>query len=104
MNQKVLQENLLKTIEYQNKSIVSRQIIKKPNGNITLFAFDKDEALSEHTSPFDAVVNVIDGIMEIRIDGKPYDVVAGEYIVMPANLSHSIKATEQSKMILTMIK
>lgn len=104
MDQNVLQENLLKTIEYQNKSIVSKQIIKKPNGNITLFAFDKDETLTEHTSPFDAVVNVIDGIMEIKIDGKPHKVEAGEIIIMPANIPHGLKALEKTKLILTMIK
>lgn len=97
-------EKLVDTIAYQDGSIVSKQIIKKTNGNITLFAFDKDESLTEHTSPYDAVVYMVDGEMEIRIGGTPYDVKAGEIIVMPPNVPHGLKATQKSKMILTMIK
>lgn len=96
--------NLGDDIEYQSNSIVSKQIIKKPNGNITLFAFDKDEVLTEHTSPFEAVVYVIDGEMEIKIGGNPYNVKTGEIVIMPANIPHGLKATVKSKMFLTMIK
>ena len=95
---------LIDTIDYQNGSIVSKQIIKKPNGNITLFAFDKDESLTEHTSPYEAVVYIVDGEMEIKIGGNPYNVKAGEIIVMPANIPHGLKAIVKSKMLLTMIK
>ena len=97
-------EMLIDAIGYQNGSIVSKQILKKPNGNITLFAFDKDESLTEHTSPYDAVVYMVDGEMEIKIGGNPYNVKAGEIIVMPADIPHGLKANVNSKMLLTMIK
>lgn len=104
MDKNITQEKLLEAIEYQNGSIVSKQILKKPNGNITLFAFDKGESLTEHTSPFEAVVYMVDGEMEIMIGGNPYNVKAGEIIVMPPNVPHGLKATVKSKMLLIMIK
>ena len=104
MSESVIKEVLLDSISYQNSSIVSKQILKKPNGNITLFAFDKDESLTEHTSPFEAVVYMVDGEMEIKIGGNPYNVKAGEILVMPADIPHGLKATVKSKMLLTMIK
>ena len=104
MENQIQLEKLIDSISYQNSSIVSKQIIKKPNGNITLFAFDKDESLTEHTSPYEAVVFMVDGEMEIKIDGTPYNVKAGEIIVMPPNVPHGLKATIKSKMLLTMIK
>ena len=97
-------KELINEINYQDGSVVSKQIIKKPNGNITLFAFDKDESLTEHSSPLEAVVYMLDGEMEIKIGGNPYNVKAGEIIVMPQNIPHGLKATQKSKMILTMIK
>jgi quercetin dioxygenase-like cupin family protein len=100
----LLPRELISEVQYQSNSIVSKQIIKKTNGNITLFAFDKDEALTEHTSPYEAVVYMVDGEMEIRIDGKPHNVKTGEIIVMPPNVPHGLKATQKSKMMLTMIK
>ena len=104
MSVSVIKEVLLDSISYQNSSIVSKQILKKPNGNITLFSFDKDESLTEHTSPFEAVVYMVDGEMEIKIGGNPYNVKAGEILVMPADIPHGLKATVKSKMLLTMIK
>lgn len=104
MNDQVIKELLIDSINYQNGSIVSKQIIKKANGNITLFAFDKDESLTEHTSPYEAVVYMVDGEMEISIGGKPYQVKAGEILVMPPNIPHALKALIKSKMLLTMIK
>ena len=104
MSEIISNEKLIDSISYQNGSIVSRQIIKKPNGNITLFAFDKDESLTEHTSPFEAVVYIVDGEMEIRIGGKPYQVKAGEILILPPDVAHGLKATVKSKMLLTMIK
>jgi quercetin dioxygenase-like cupin family protein len=95
---------LAEEISYQNGSIVSKQIIKKPNGNITLFAFDKDESLTEHTSPYEAVVLLVDGEMEIRIGGEPHMVNAGQLLIMPADVPHGLRAIRQSKMLLTMIK
>ena len=104
MSELINKELLVDAINYQNGSIVSKQIIKKPNGNITLFAFDKDESLTEHTSPYEAVVYMVDGEMEIKIGGNPYNVKAGEILVMPADIPHGLKATAKSKILLTMIK
>ena len=104
MSELINKEPLVHAINYQNVSIVSKQIIKKPNGNITLFAFDKDESLTEHTSPYEAVVYMVDGEMEIKIGGNPFNVKAGEILVMPPNVPHGLKATIKSKMLLTMIK
>jgi len=104
MSETINKELLLNSISYQNGSIVSKQIIKKPNGNITLFAFDKDESLTEHTSPYEAVVYMVDGEMEITIGEIPYNVKAGEIIAMPPNVPHGLKASLKSKMLLTMIK
>ena len=91
-------------ISYQVGSVVSKQILKKPNGNITLFAFDTDESLTEHTSPYEAVVYMVEGEMEIKIGGDPYNVKAGEIIVMPPNIPHGLIAKQKSKLLLTMIK
>ena len=104
MSEIISNEKLIDSINYQNGSIVSRQIIKKPNGNITLFAYDKDESLTEHTSPFEAVVYIVDGEMEIMVGGKPYQVKAGEILILPPDVAHGLKATVKSKMLLTMIK
>lgn len=104
MSELINKELLVDAINYQNGSIISKQIIKKPNGNITLFAFDKDESLTEHTSPYEAVVYMVDGEMEIKIGGNPYNVKAGEILVMPPDVPHGLKATVKSKMLLTMIK
>ncbi|MHC1736449.1 MAG: cupin domain-containing protein [Ignavibacteriaceae bacterium] len=104
MSEKVFLEPLLSAIAYQDNSVVSKQIVKKSNGNITLFAFDKDESLTEHTSPFEAVVYIVDGQMEIKIGSDSYIVKAGEILVMPADIPHGLKALDKSKMLLTMIK
>ena len=95
---------LKKMVEYQDGSVVSKEIIKKETGTVTLFAFDKGQGLSEHTAPFDALVNVIDGQTEVTISGEPFLVNEGEIIIMPANKPHSLKATEKFKMLLVMIK
>ena len=87
-----------------DKAVVSKHILKKETGNISLFAFDKGEGLSEHTAPFDALVFIVDGKAEIIIDGQSNMLDAGETIVMPADVPHALKATEQFKMVLTMIK
>ncbi|MGE5806172.1 MAG: cupin domain-containing protein [Ignavibacteria bacterium] len=100
-----IKKNYLKEeIQYQDGTIISKQILKKPNGNITLFAFDKDESLTEHTSPFEAIVYMVDGEMEIKIGGNPYKVKEGELIIMPPNIPHALTAVKKSKMLLTMIK
>jgi quercetin dioxygenase-like cupin family protein len=104
MSDPISNEKLIDSISYQNGGIVSKQILKKPNGNITLFAFDIDESLTEHTSPFDAIVYIVDGEMEIKIGGKPHNVKTGEILIMPPNVPHGLKAVLKSKMLLTMIK
>ena len=96
--------NFAKKVEYSNDGIVSKKIIQKPTGNVTLFAFDKGQELSEHSAPFDALIQVLEGTTQIIIDKKPYDVPKGESIIMPANIPHTIKAISQFKMLLTMIK
>jgi quercetin dioxygenase-like cupin family protein len=92
------------SIEYSDGGIVSKTILKKETGNISLFSFDKGEALSEHTAPFDAMINVVDGRGEIVIGGNSFFLEAGQSIIMPANISHAVKAVERFKMVLTMIK
>lgn len=96
--------DLSSLINYQSGSVVSREIIKKTNGNITLFAFDKDEGLSEHTAPFDAVVQIIEGEAEIKLSGNNHRLKTGGIIIMPSGEPHSVKALEKFKMLLTMIK
>lgn len=97
-------KDLAHEVEYQSSSIVSKQLLKKTNGNITLFAFDKDESLTEHTSPFEAVIYLVDGSIEITVGGKPFVVKAGQFIILPPNIPHGVKAIEKAKMTLTMIK
>lgn len=97
-------KNLSDLVKYQENAVVSSEIIKKDAGTVTVFAFDKDQGLSEHTAPFDALVNIIDGQAEVSISGKLFTVKEGEMIIMPANKSHSMKAVEKFKMLLVMIK
>lgn len=91
-------------IEYSANGIVSKQIIKKPTGNVTLFSFDRGQGLSEHTAPFDALVNVIEGEAVVMIDKISHDLKAGDAIIMPAHIPHALSAPVQFKMLLTMIK
>jgi len=91
-------------VAYQKDAIVSKTIIDKKTGTVTLFSFDKGQGLSEHTAPFDALVQVLDGEVEIKISGKPFHLKQGEMIIMPANEPHALKALEQFKMLLTMIR
>jgi quercetin dioxygenase-like cupin family protein len=91
-------------VSYQAGSVVSRQIVKQEKGNVTLFAFDEGQGLSEHTAPFDALVHIIDGEAEITISGKPVRVKSSEMIVMPAKQPHALKAISRFKMVLTMIR
>jgi quercetin dioxygenase-like cupin family protein len=92
------------SVEYAEGGIVSKTVLKKQTGNISLFSFAKGEALSEHTAPFDAMIQVVDGQGEITIGGIPYLVGPGECIIMPANVSHAVRAIENFKMVLTMIR
>jgi quercetin dioxygenase-like cupin family protein len=95
---------LSQIINYQQGSVVSRQLIKKKTGNVTIFAFDKDEGLSEHTAPFDAMVYVLDGEVEVKIADEKHLLKTGEMIFMPANIPHALYAIKQFKMLLIMIK
>lgn len=92
------------SISYAEKAVVSKHILKKETGNISLFAFDKGEGLSEHTTPFDALVNIVDGKADIIINGVSNVLETGDIIIMPANIPHALKAVEKFKMVLTMLK
>ncbi|PNU18867.1 cupin domain-containing protein [Geothermobacter hydrogeniphilus] len=91
-------------LDYQDGAVVSRTIIKKDTGTVTLFAFDKGEGLSEHTAPFDALVQITDGEAAITIAGEEHRVKAGQFIIMPADQPHALKAVTRYKMLLVMIK
>jgi len=97
-------ERLIDLVNYQEKSVVSRTLIDKKTGTVTLFAFDGGQGLSEHTAPFDALVYLLDGEAEITISGKSHHVKEGEIIIMPANEPHALKAIKKFKMMLTMIR
>jgi quercetin dioxygenase-like cupin family protein len=94
----------LELVQYQAGAVVSRQLVKQEKGNVTLFAFDAGQELSEHTAPFDALVHVVEGEAEITISGKPIRTRAGEMVLMPANQPHALKAISRFKMVLTMIR
>ena len=89
---------------YQEGAVVSRKLLKRGGGTVTLFAFDEGQALSEHTAPFDAVAHVLEGEALITIAGTPLTVPAGEMVLMPANQPHAVAAPERFKMLLTMIR
>jgi len=91
-------------IDYRPESIVSRELIARPTGIVTLFAFDAGQGLSEHTAPFDALVEVLEGEVEITIAKRGHRVVAGEMILMPARQPHALRALSPFKMVLTMIR
>ncbi len=96
--------NLIEMIAYQESSVVSKTLLEKKTGTVTLFAFDQGQALSEHTAPFEAMVCVLDGVAEISISGNPILVKEGEMLIMPADEPHALKAVERFKMMLTMIR
>ncbi|NHJ49098.1 MAG: cupin domain-containing protein [Asgard group archaeon] len=95
---------LASTIDYQDGSVVSKQVIKKKGGNVTLFSFDEGEGLSEHTAPFDALVYIMDGNAEITIAKDKFNLSTGQMIIMPANIPHALHAVKKFKMLLVMIK
>jgi quercetin dioxygenase-like cupin family protein len=96
--------NFEEMVEYSSGGVISKQVLKNQSGNITLFSFDQGQGLSEHTAPFDAIVQILDGEAEIIIGGNPNLVKKGESIIMPANITHALQAVERFKMLLTMIK
>src|SRR3989339_196732 len=89
-------------VDYDKGAVVSRTIIEKKTGTVTIFSFDKGQGLSEHTAPFDALVEILDGEAEISVAGKPHKVKAGEFIIMPAGKPHALKAVKKFKMALIM--
>jgi len=102
--EKGIKYTLTQSIDYVNGGVASKQIIKNKQGNITLFSFSEGEGLSEHTSPYDASVYIVEGIAEISIDKKTQILKAGEMIIMPANIPHAVYANNNFKMLLIMIK
>jgi quercetin dioxygenase-like cupin family protein len=96
--------NIKDMVAYQAGTIVSKEIIKKATGTVTIFAFDQDQGLSEHTAPFDALVQIVDGEAEIIISGESQQLRAGEMIIMPAGQPHALKALKKFKMMLVMVK
>jgi quercetin dioxygenase-like cupin family protein len=95
---------LVDLVDYQDGAVVSREIINKKTGTVTLFAFDRGQGLSEHTAPYDAMVSLLDGQADITISGKTLRLKEGEMVIMPANQPHALKAVGRFKMILTMIR
>lgn len=91
-------------VEYQDGTVASRMIVNRPSGSITLFSFDENEELSEHTAPFDAVVTILDGECEIWLSGQTFSMKEGDTIIFPANAPHALSAVTRFKMSLTMIK
>lgn len=96
--------DLAALIDYAEGGVTSKQVLKSEAGNITLFSFDQGQGLSEHTAPFDAMVQILDGEAQITLDGTPLAVNAGESVIMPAQVPHSLHATQRFKMLLTMIR
>jgi quercetin dioxygenase-like cupin family protein len=97
-------ERLADLVSYQEGAVVSRTVLDKDAGTVTLFAFDAGEGLSEHTAPYDAMANVLDGEAEIKIAGESFRLGEGDMIVMPANIPHALRAAERFKMLLVMVK
>lgn len=95
---------LAELLKYQANAVVSQEIARKETGTVTLFAFDKGQGLSEHTAPFDAMVYIVDGKVEIKISGKKVTAKKGDLVIMPANQPHSLKAVQKFKMLLIMIR
>ena len=96
--------SLSSLVNYQEGSVVSRVILKREKGNVTIFAFDAGQGLSEHTSPFDALVQVVEGDAEVTVSGKPITLNSGQVLLLPAEQPHAVKATTRLKMVLTMIR
>jgi quercetin dioxygenase-like cupin family protein len=96
--------DLAELVDYQKETIVSKEIMRKDAGTVTLFAFDKEQGLSEHTAPFNALVYILDGQAQITISGKPFYLRSGQMIIMPANKPHALKARKRFKMLLVMLK
>ena len=97
-------QNIGETIQYQDNSVVNKEIVNLPQGTVTLFAFDKNQGLSEHSAPYNAYVSILDGEAEITVSGVKHEVKTGEMLPMPAGSPHFLKALKPFKMMLTMVK
>jgi quercetin dioxygenase-like cupin family protein len=104
MDANIKSDRLADMVNYQEGSVVSRTLMKKDHGTLTLFAFDQGQGLSEHTTPFDAMVYVLDGTTDITISGRSITLKEGEMVIMPGNETHALKAVQKFKMLLTMIR
>ncbi|MFH1519154.1 MAG: cupin domain-containing protein [Candidatus Omnitrophota bacterium] len=104
MTEEIEVKKISELIDYQEGSVVSKTLIKKQTGTVTVFAFDKDQGLSQHTAPFDAMVNILEGEAEATIAGDTMILNKGDMVIMPANKPHALKAKEKFKMLLIMIK
>ena len=96
--------NFTAEVDYSEGGIISKNVLKRPTGNLSLFSFDKGESLSTHTAPFDAIIQVLEGKARVTIGGEPNELTGGESIIMPANIPHGVEAIERFKMVLIMIK
>jgi quercetin dioxygenase-like cupin family protein len=104
MSEQVACGRVADLVAYQDGAIVSRIVVKRDAGNVTLFAFDRDQELSEHTAPYDALVHVVDGEAEVTLSGRPSRLHAGEILLLPARQPHAVRAVTRFKMLLTMIR
>lgn len=104
MNIPVVPKSILSTINYQPDAIVSKQLLKKNNGTVTLYAFDKDEALNDSTSPYDILIYVLEGTIDLKVNGTTNLIKTTEFFSLPAKIPYSIQAKEKTKILLTIIK
>ena len=104
MNIPVMPKSIISIINYQSDAIVSKQLLKKNNGTVTLYAFDKDESLNDSTSPYDMLIHILEGTIDLKVNGTTNLIKATEYFSLPAKTSYSIEAKEKAKVLLTIIK
>lgn len=104
MNIPVVPKSIISMINYQPGAIVSKQLLKKNNGTVTLYAFDKDESLNDSTSPFDILIHILEGTIDLKVNGASNLIKATEYFSLPAKISYAIEAKEKTKILLTVIK
>lgn len=104
MNIVVMPKSIVSITNYQTDAIVSKQLLKKNNGSVTLYAFDKDESLNDNTSPYDTLIHVLEGTIDLKINGTTNLIKINEYFTLPAKISHTIEAKEKCKILLTVIK
>ena len=104
MNIPVMPKSIITVINYQSDAIVSKQLLKKSNGTVTIYAFDKDESLNDSTSPYDILIHVLEGTIDLKVNGSANLIKTPEYFSLPAKIPYSIEAKEKTKLLLTVIK